>query len=1147
MIKYRSIKYRSIKRIISFLSALCMIAAVFPCMAYAAEQDEQSGYALVSFDGGKNVHISGLTPVEGNDVYEIRDGVRVLKLGQNGGGPNYMAIDVEDGLFPPDTTKYFAVTVRYYDEGHGWFGFRYNQTVTETPSWAMTDTRTWKEHTFYIDNITFENKSARNSDIMLAGWLYNMMALTPEAVYIQWIKIEESYPQDPVQLDVTSAHTGNIFGGDDPKTLILNAKNTLEDKAECELSYQVLDYDGKVMSDEKSISFSAAAGETVKNEITADVSRYGLYRLKTRLKTRGKYKGRDIETDTGEVCYDFSVMNKFKDGEEGNRFLKTNSHHGDFDTFGNPRGDTALEASLFKEAGLTGDRDEYRWNNVELSKGSLNVPAMGDIVSPIVDSDMDMLMILCYGNTQYTPGYNTEKIFPDNSLFPGYEERFLDYVDWITKKFKGKVKYYEFWNEPNGIPNFNYLGASPEQYAAMLKKVYPVVKKNDPDAIVVGMSIAIAGVEFTRAALKAGAGDYMDMASFHPYVFNMDFNGDRYKGIIGSVRDVYTECGYPDMPFLLTEVGICAWPESGLWPNDYAAAAQITQMYTITQGESLAEAFYIFQYVNEGVGVHWAEGTQEQRWGLVNHYNERVPYSAHPGAIATAAYNKLIGNAQPVTYKTRLSDSGKRTYAYQFKREKDGKDVLIFWTELGGDNIGLKLGADTAEVYDMFSNSEGTLHADNGVFSVTSSFEPVYLVGDFSELEFTDEVITSNGGRVSAMKGEDLSLQYSDAAGRTLSAETDSDKNVEPTGTGASEPGKTTVNFKIGDEFNQEERVAVKLFDGGKMVYYGLNHVIETERPIKLSASVTQHSAKVTGRDVLTLNVLNATLGYELNGSVTVDFTDIGGTKQSASVIGLKSGDTVQLKYNLPVSHSKSVMELDVRYDFESTGPGTENVLVTPDFNCAYTSTPPPIRGEYSRKDWTGSDWVGAKDAYAASEYSGWSGPEEASMEATMLWDEKNLYLLAEVTDDVFYNPYEGVNSWQGDGIQFGIRNDTDSSKLVEGNNNVLTFTELAIYRGADGSGNLYRNVSQFEDLPVGEAKGDVNIEQIDGKWIYRAAIPWSEILGEIRSVKSGDVMHLGMLLNDNDGQGRSFMRFCEGIAHNKSPEKFSTMTLVGK
>ncbi len=689
-------------------------------------------YAQVSFDGTPNVNITALTPVEGSDVYETRDGVRVLKLGQNGGGPNYMAINVTDGLFPPGEVKHFAITVRYYDEGHGWFGFRYN-TVDETPRCDMTDTREWKEHTFYLDDITFENKSARNSDLMLAGWLYNMMALTPEAVYIQWIRIEEVAPREPVELEVASGHTGNIFGGDDPKTFSLNAKNTLEDQAECELSYRVLDYDGNPLSDENTLSFSVAAGETVKNEIAVDVSRYGLYRLETRFKTRGKYRGMEIETDTGEVSYDFSVMNKFKDGEEGNRFLKTNSHHGDFDQLGRPQGDAALEAGLFKEAGLTGDRDEYRWKNVEKTEGVFGLPSMGDIVSPITDNGMDMLMILCYGNSIYTPGYNTEKILPDNSLFPGYEERFLDYVDWITKKFKGKVKYYEVWNEPNG-ENFNYLKASPEQYAALLKKVYPIIKQNDPDAKVVGMAIANTGADFTRAALNAGAGDYMDVASFHPYVFNSDFSLARYKNTISTVRRIYTQCGYPDMPFLFTEMGVSAWPESGLWPDELHAGAQMVQMYAASQAEQLAEAVYIFQYVNTGPELHWADGTQEQRWGLVNHHNELVPYSAHPGAIATAAYNKLVGNAVGTLNKSLYKSASGYCYAYMFERETDGKDVLVYWSEKDAINLSIGLGAETAEMYDMYSNSEGSVSASDGTFKVEGSPLPRYLVGDFSEL-----------------------------------------------------------------------------------------------------------------------------------------------------------------------------------------------------------------------------------------------------------------------------------------------------------------------------------------------------------------------------------------------------------------------------
>ena len=93
-------------------------------------------------------------------------------------------------------------------------------------------------------------------------------------------------------------------------------------------------------------------------------------------------------------------------------------------------------------------------------------------------------------------------------------DKWKRYVSKLTAHAKGRIKYYEVFNEPNG-----YLPA--EIYFPYLKAFYEEAKKSDPSCKVVGLCVTsdfgTVGDQFTTDMMKLGAGKYMDIASFHPY------------------------------------------------------------------------------------------------------------------------------------------------------------------------------------------------------------------------------------------------------------------------------------------------------------------------------------------------------------------------------------------------------------------------------------------------------------------------------------------------------------------------------------------------------------------------------------------------------------------------------------------------------
>jgi polysaccharide biosynthesis protein PslG len=101
---------------------------------------------------------------------------------------------------------------------------------------------------------------------------------------------------------------------------------------------------------------------------------------------------------------------------------------------------------------------------------------------------------------------------------------FDNFVADIVRHAKGRIKYWDVWNEPDGELFFNGTMAD---VATMAKHVRDVVKAIDPDAVVVGPSVQGWGSPvFPRLGefLAAGGAAYVDEVAFHGRL-NPNFNG----------------------------------------------------------------------------------------------------------------------------------------------------------------------------------------------------------------------------------------------------------------------------------------------------------------------------------------------------------------------------------------------------------------------------------------------------------------------------------------------------------------------------------------------------------------------------------------------------------------------------------------------
>ncbi|MBR4415350.1 MAG: hypothetical protein IKS67_01185, partial [Victivallales bacterium] len=187
---------------------------------------------------------------------------------------------------------------------------------------------------------------------------------------------------------------------------------------------------------------------------------------------------------------------------------------------------------------------------------------------------------------------------------------------------------------------------------------------------------------------------------------------------------------------------------------------------------------------------------------------------------------------------------------------------------------------------------------------------------------------------------------------------------------------------------------------------------------------------------------------------------------------------------------------------------------------------------------WPSSDWtsVGGKLAETVKVEKDYGGEDDLSGRLRCLWDDANLYIVAEVKDNIFEYPPKTPEVWLGDCVQLAFR----SGPMNKNANYDGRETEFALADGKDGA-----FVFRWEALGVGDVMQNAKITvKHDGNLTtYRAVIPWKQI--NIQNPARGQRIPFSFTLMDNDGKG--FHGYCEwtrGICDGKDSSQFGWLVL---
>ncbi len=179
--------------------------------------------------------------------------------------------------------------------------------------------------------------------------------------------------------------------------------------------------------------------------------------------------------------------------------------------------------------------DYTSWDWVERKRGEYSIaPEVDDQIDSLLENGVHIEIQLLYGNPLYTSpaGQLPQSITPapgsfhnpDRSLYsvfwppktPEQIAAFSNYARWMVNHFRGRVQYYEIWNEPN-IDYWNPAPSS-EEYGRLFRAVVPVIRAADPGAKIVFGALASADRDFAKRALDACAcAQDIDVFAYHIY------------------------------------------------------------------------------------------------------------------------------------------------------------------------------------------------------------------------------------------------------------------------------------------------------------------------------------------------------------------------------------------------------------------------------------------------------------------------------------------------------------------------------------------------------------------------------------------------------------------------------------------------------
>lgn len=112
---------------------------------------------------------------------------------------------------------------------------------------------------------------------------------------------------------------------------------------------------------------------------------------------------------------------------------------------------------------------------------------------------------------------------------PADGQDFVNYAVAVAERYRGQIRYYQLWNEPNIYPEWGEQNIDPEAFTDLLCRTYDALKTVDPSIVVIAPplspTVSLTGRDlndfiYLQRMYNAGAGACFDVLAAQGYGFN---------------------------------------------------------------------------------------------------------------------------------------------------------------------------------------------------------------------------------------------------------------------------------------------------------------------------------------------------------------------------------------------------------------------------------------------------------------------------------------------------------------------------------------------------------------------------------------------------------------------------------------------------
>jgi polysaccharide biosynthesis protein PslG len=242
---------------------------------------------------------------------------------------------------------------------------------------------------------------------------------------------------------------------------------------------------------------------------------------------------------------------------------------------------------MIADAGFRWIRQEFPWEDIEIhGKGDFEDRRHEPTRSAWAKYDHIVALAEQYGldiivRLSNPPAWSRAQGNDAGTLAPPDDlDDYGDFVEAVVRRYRGRIHYYQVWNEPNIYPEWGDQPVSPEGYTELLSVGYQRIKEICPDCVVISGALAqtiplgprdLNDFVFLQRMYDAGAGEYFDVLAIQGYGLWSGPTDRRMRPRVLNfsrplyLREIMVENGDPHKPIWITEMNWNAPPAD--FPN----------------------------------------------------------------------------------------------------------------------------------------------------------------------------------------------------------------------------------------------------------------------------------------------------------------------------------------------------------------------------------------------------------------------------------------------------------------------------------------------------------------------------------------------------------------------------------------------------